>query len=42
MDINMLLTFAFNGMSLGIAFECMVILLGYVVRFSFRMFRKGG
>lgn len=42
MGINELMTFAFQGMAIGAAFECMVVLLGYVVRFVFRMFRKGG
>lgn len=42
MGINEMVAFAFQGMVVGAVLECMVILLGYVVRFGLRMFRKGG
>ncbi len=40
--VNDLVAFAAQGIGYGAVLECMVILLGYVVRFCFRMFRKGG
>ncbi len=42
MSMDKLIAFAFQGMAVGAVLESMVILLGYVVRFVFRMFRKGG
>lgn len=42
MQVNDYVTIASQSMIVGAGFGCIVILIGYVVRFVFRSFMEGG